>query len=129
VATLRAVFTAQIKDITPCETPGAVFFKKNLNTWASDSAVTKNNVSGMQIFAYPNPTRDYITVGALNNNYQNVSFTVTDVSGRSLAKYNNPDLSSGNVRQIMDVGSYTSGIYIVTMEANYQKYPFKFVKE
>ncbi len=83
----------------------------------------------MQIFAYPNPTRDYITVGALNNNYQNVSFTVTDVSGRSLAKYNNPDLSSGNVRQIMDVGSYTSGIYIVTMEANYQKYPFKFVKE
>jgi len=124
-----AVFTAQIKNITPCETPGAVFFKNNPNVWVSDSAITKNNIAGMQVFAYPNPTRDLITVGALNNNYQNVSFTVTDVAGRYMAKYNNPDLSSGNVRQIIDVGSYASGIYTVTMEANNQKYPFKFVKE
>jgi hypothetical protein len=86
-------------------------------------------LDGINVYAYPNPTPDLITVGASNNNYQNVSFTITDMSGRVMAQYNNPDLSNSDIRQIIDASAYASGLYIVTMIVDNQKYSFKFAKE
>jgi hypothetical protein len=86
-------------------------------------------LDGMKVYAYPNPTADLITIGAVNNNYQNVSFTITDMSGRVMGQYNNPDLSGGDIKQVIDAGSYAAGLYIVTMTADNQKYSFKFAKD
>ena len=86
-------------------------------------------INGMKVYAYPNPTNDLITVGASNNNYQNVSFIITDMSGRSIAQYNNPIISNSNVSQIIDASAYSAGLYIVTMTADNEKYSFKFAKE
>jgi hypothetical protein len=83
----------------------------------------------MTITAYPNPTTDLITVSALNNNYQSVSFAITDISGRVLGQYDNPSISASNISQIIDASSYAQGIYLITMIADSRKYSIKFVKE
>jgi hypothetical protein len=70
-----------------------------------------------------------LTAGISNNNYQNVSFVITDMSGRSLSQYNNPTISAGDVRQIINVSVYAQGLYIVTVIADNQKYSFKFAKK
>jgi hypothetical protein len=96
-----AVFTAEIKtDITSCQTPGVQSFKTNLpNTTSSDNIIIKKDENGVNVFAYPNPTTDLITVGISNNNYNNVSFTVTDMSGRLISQYNNATISGNNVTE------------------------------
>jgi hypothetical protein len=124
-----AVFTARIAP-SSCTTPGAVSFKApNANTWSGTNGVTKTDVAGMKIFAYPNPTTDYITIGALNNDYNNVSVSVTDIEGRSVAQYNSPYITSEQVRQVIDAASYAPGIYIATINADKRKYSIKFTKE
>ena len=125
-----AVFTAQIQSVTPCQTPGAPWFKTNTpDSWSSDSSIIKKDIDGMKMFAYPNPTSDLITVGALNDKYKTISFTVTDISGRLIAKYDNVSRTIGNVRQTIDISAYADGIYIVTMNADNEKYSLKFAKE
>jgi hypothetical protein len=84
---------------------------------------------GMKVFAYPNPATDVLTAGISNNNYQNVSFMITDISGRSLAQYVNPTISGSDVQQIVDVSAYAEGLYIVTIIADNQNYSFKFAKK
>ena len=96
---------------------------------SSEIPNTPTDVNGIKVYAYPNPTTDLITVGASNNNYQNVFFTVTDISGRVMAQYNSPTLSGTDIRQIIDASTYAPGLYIVTMTADSQKYSFKFSKE
>jgi hypothetical protein len=126
-----AVFTAEIKtDITSCQTPGVQSFKTNSTNTVSDyNSVNSVNASGVNIFAYPNPTNDLITVGISNNNYQNVSFLVSDMSGRMIAQYNSPVISDTNVLQKIDLHSYSDGLYLITIVADKQKFQIKFVKE
>ena len=83
----------------------------------------------MKIYGYPNPTTDFITVGASNNNYKDVSFVITDLSGRLIPQYGNPTISGSNVTQTIDISSFAEGIYLVTMIADNQKYSFKIAKE
>jgi hypothetical protein len=123
------VFTAEIQpNMSSCQTPGVQSFKKiTLNNTISDNATMKE--MGLKLSAYPNPTSDFINVCIMNNNYQNVSFTITDISGRFMGQFNNPTLTSNSINQIIDVSIYASGLYIVTMAADNQRYSIKFIKE
>jgi hypothetical protein len=71
----------------------------------------------------------YAYNGISNNNYQNVSFMITDMSGRSIGQYNNPIISGNEIQQTIDISAYTEGMYIVTVVADKQKYSFKIAKE
>jgi hypothetical protein len=123
-----AVYLAEIEP-NNCQTPGVpVFFKANPNH-PSDPSITKINTNGMQLFAYPNPTTDLITVGALNNNYQNVTFAVTDLAGSLMAEYLTPTISNTEIRQVINADSYAPGLYIITMIADKQRYALKFAKK
>ena len=126
-----SVFTAEIRDNGGCQTPGVqTFSHRSPNSpLSNNSAIIQNNTAGIKVYAYPNPTTDQITVGVTNNNYQTISFIVTDMSGRSIAQYNSPTISSSNVSQVIDVSAYAAGLYIVTMTTDKQKYSFKFAKE
>ncbi len=96
---------------------------------SSEIPNTPTDVNGIKVYANPNPTSDLVTVGASSNNFQNVSLTVTDLSGRQIAQYDNPAPSGSDIRQVIDASAYAPGLYIVTMTADSQKYSFKFAKE
>ncbi|MCW3128218.1 MAG: type sorting protein [Bacteroidetes bacterium] len=125
----NSVFLAQIKNVAPCTTINAAAFKTEQGQSESAASITKKSSNGLELFAYPNPTSEFITVGALNIKCEEASFCVTDLSGRTIAKYNNPCTYTGQVRQIIDVSTYPSGVYIVSMETGNEKYYSKFVRQ
>jgi hypothetical protein len=120
-----AIFTAEIRDDN-CQTPGVQRLTKS-NPNHKKETISDSINFGMKL--YPNPTSGQVTVVAANNNYQNVSFTVTDIAGRSIGQYVNTSLSGNSISQTIDASTYASGLYIVTMIADNQKSSVKFVKE
>jgi hypothetical protein len=52
-----------------------------------------------------------------------------DISGRYMGRYTNGFISGNDIREIIDVNSYAEGMYIMTIQADNQKYSIKFVKE
>jgi hypothetical protein len=101
------VFTAQIQPtLNHCQTPGIISYKTKPDNWTSDSSIIKTTSDSVELFAYPNPAVDFITVGARNNDFSSASFKVTDISGRFMDEFENPDLLSNNIRQTIDVRAY-----------------------
>ena len=56
---------ARIENVTPCSTPGATYYKGVMD-WTSGKEISKLNKEGLSIFAYPNPSSSFVTVGCLN---------------------------------------------------------------
>jgi hypothetical protein len=57
-----------------------------------------------------------------------VWFAINDIKGRLIATYNNPDISNEEIRQVVDVSTYATGLYIITMNIGEQSFCNKFVK-
>lgn len=68
---------------------------------------------------YPNPADDFIQIEMINANLKDFSFTITDLSGRTLIK-------TKNEKQI-DVSNLSSGIYLGTMTVEDQKVTKKII--
>lgn len=69
-----------------------------------------NDLSMEAIQLYPNPTNDYITLD-LHSVYQSVEVVVYDITGKSVAHYNEKDVQSVD----LDFSSLASGIYQVAV--------------
>lgn len=125
-----SVFTAEIRNLNPCQTPGVQSSSKTDTPYlTADNNSNINNITGMNVYAYPNPATNFLTVGTDNNEFHKVSFSVTDISGRIMAQYSNPSFSALGISQVINIDSYAPGLYLVTMVADNQKYSTKFVKE
>jgi hypothetical protein len=55
--------------------------------------------------------------------------SITDVAGRLVAQYNSPAIADQSIRQVIDVQSYSTGVYFVNIETNNQNHTIKFVKK
>lgn len=62
---------------------------------------------------YPNPANDFVQIEMINSNLKNFSFTITDLSGKTL-------ILTKNEKRI-DVSKLSSGIYLGTMTVEDQK--------
>jgi Secretion system C-terminal sorting domain len=120
-------FIARIDNLNPCTTPGAMSFKR-ANTWTSLDNIKKSDFDNVQIFEYPNPAKDYITVGAINNNYKKIQILIYDLNGKLIEIYNNADITKDQIRQVIPISSYLSGIYIVQFKLDDKLYSLKFTK-
>lgn len=68
---------------------------------------------------YPNPADDFIQIEMINANLKNFSFTITDLSGRTL-------IQTKNDKRI-DISKLISGIYLGTMMVEDQKVTKKII--
>lgn len=126
----RSIFTAQIKSIDPCQTPGVVLFKTDESSTDESTNIALSPMKNdFNIKAYPNPTTDGINIDFTNDSYKNVSFTLTNISGRLIRYYKQPQTSSDLISQYIDVSSFAAGLYIVTVDRDGIKYSFKFAKQ
>ena len=125
---LGAVATLHIAP-SSCSTPGAMT-KTNATPTTHNSLIRTNNLTDkIEFYVYPNPTSDYITLMAQNNNYQNVSISISDIEGRVIAEYNNANVSAKQIKQVIQTQTLAQGIYIATLHADDQKISVKFAKE
>ncbi|MEO6833561.1 MAG: 3-coathanger stack domain-containing protein [Chitinophagaceae bacterium] len=123
-----AFYIAEIQQLTPCTTPGAILFKRLPSTWNSNTNVLKTEKDGVKLFAYPNPATDFITIGTINKGYKSVSFFIADISGATISTFNSPNTSEEQIRQIVDISKYIDGTYFATLVIDEKRYSIKFTK-
>ena len=121
-------YTAKIENRTPCATPGAIAFKTAPQSWSNLNNILKEEKDGIKVFGYPNPTTDFITIGLLNKNYKSVIVSISDLSGKLLLEHKNPEVTTEQIRQIVNVTSLPTGNYIATIIVNNKKYSIRFNK-
>lgn len=131
---IGAHFCAQIVDF-PCDsciTPVATSnhsqkLKENLEF--SSENISNETINGINLFTYPNPANDFITVGCLNNDYNNISISISDLNGNIYYGNQIPDIiDKQEISKIFDVKKFPSGIYVLTIMLDNKKYSVKFVK-
>lgn len=126
---LGARYRARIAPVVPCSTPGSLASKTQaLTEWGSSANILKKDSSGIRLFAYPNPSADYITVGLLNKGFNKVKITLNDVTGKTLATYLSPEVTKEQIRQVLDVKPYPTGMYFIVMEVDDKVYSLKLQK-
>lgn len=87
-----------------------------------DSSVTLSTNSFTQnreATIYPNPTKDYVTINTLNDDYVNVE--VLDLSGKSLLLKNNGDK--------LDLSGLTAGVYFLKINWIDKSLNYKIIKQ
>lgn len=124
----NSTFNAKIESISPCTTPGAIYLKNNNSNWFTNLNVIKEENEGVKLFAYPNPSYDYITIGALNKKYKSINISISNINGKIIANFDKPNVSEDHIRQIIDLSNYSNGSYIATVLLDGKKYTIKFNK-
>jgi Secretion system C-terminal sorting domain len=84
----------------------------------------------VQIFAYPNPATDYITVGCVNNQLKEVHFSLSEVNGGKIYENQLPDvIGNESIRKVFKIAHLAAGTYIVTMNVDKQTFSTKIIKQ
>jgi len=73
----------------------------------------QNNFFNMNI--YPNPSSENITITALFNRSENLQIGITDILGKTLFSIDEK-VASGKLNKTIDLKSFSSGIYFVTLK-------------
>lgn len=68
---------------------------------------------------YPNPAKDYVQIEMINSNLKDFSFTITDLSGKTL-------IQTKNEKRI-DISKLSSGVYLGTITVEDQKVTKKLI--
>ena len=121
-------FSAKIQQLNPCTTPGAVAYK-SLPVWSATNTIHKEEADGVKLFAYPNPSIDFITIGAIKNNNTKFEVSIFDISGKLIETYKNPTILPDQFRQIVNIESYPKGIYIARIIIDKKAYSINFNKQ
>ena len=86
------------------------------------------NIDGVEdFFVAPVPTRDKITVFLKLNSIKKISFTLYDVNGKKLYQ-SNAFHSTGSVSQQLELGKYSSGVYMLKTYIGNQSITNKIIK-
>jgi len=95
------------------EVPFMAFHAK----WVHSISLGVNNVVAIKsVNAYPNPANDVVTVAFNLANATNVSVTLTNMMGQTVATENRSNTVNGNVE--FNTSSLPDGVYIYTVSAN-----------
>ena len=86
------------------------------------------NIDGVEdFFVAPIPARDKITVYLKLNTIKKISFTLFDINGKKLYQ-SNPFHSAGSVSQQLELGKYSSGVYLLKIYIGNQSITNKIIK-
>lgn len=122
-------FIARIDNVIPCTTPGAIFLSKKPIEWQTENNILKETQKEVQIFAYPNPTVDYITVGCINNHFKEVLFSLYDIDGKEIYVNVLPDIiDNEQIRKIFNLSPLKPGNYMIKIIADKQIFFTKIIK-
>jgi len=104
------VWKIRILDFEGSFTGTAVLEKTDITASAT------SDLPGVQSLIYPNPATDrlYIVIDKAVNNPQTISISVTDATGRKVYQ-NNTGTSTLFGAESIDTGSWTNGVYYVTL--------------
>ena len=107
------------------------YFLGETGTYLLDIQITRSPIGvdefgiDTEVSLYPNPTTDILNISAIGESDIS-AFSVQDISGSMIVDERNPVLE-GNTYSL-DVSSFESGTYIVTLYTNDQVIHRKFVK-
>jgi Secretion system C-terminal sorting domain len=125
-----ANFSAKIDDVPVCTTPGAISLRKKPIEWQSEEDILQETKNNVQLFAYPNPATDYITVGCINNKFKEIYFSLSDVNGKKIYENLLPDfVDDEQIRKILNVSKLNAGTYILTILIDKQNLSTKIIKQ
>ncbi len=78
---------------------------------------------------FPNPASEKLSVFMNLGEIQNITFTITDVSGKQIMPPINTTLNAGEQEYSFDISKLSKGIYFLTTEYKGVKMVRKFIKE
>jgi hypothetical protein len=124
-----AEFVARIDNVSPCSTPGATSFKRPATDWINEENIIKDTQDDILTFAYPNPSKDYITIGCLNKGYDEASIIISDINGKNVYSGSATYISKEQIRHIVNIRDFPTGTYVFTIQLNGKNLSSKFIKQ
>ncbi|MEX2410086.1 MAG: T9SS type A sorting domain-containing protein, partial [Candidatus Paceibacterota bacterium] len=98
----------------------------NINTCSFNISVNTTGIGGLlernNISIYPNPTDDKLNIEFINDKERQI--TISDLTGRNLLMK-----PLANKKEIIDISSFTRGIYIISIFENSEVATYSIVKE
>ena len=127
-----SMFLAEIQNVSGCETPGAQAYKSNKPVFNAGNGGANNSIlngksGNKDIYAYPVPTTDYVTIGCYNSTDANY-ITITDMNGRKVLRMPINIFNGSQIRNTIDVSSLMPGYYFFTIDFKDNNYTGKFIK-
>ena len=95
-------------------------------------AVTVNDVGinrSVANLVYPNPTSGSFRLTYNVDEPSRIRITMRDFSGKKIAELGNHLRNNGRYTEIIDIGLYPAGLYIVEVAANNRSQLFKILKQ
>lgn len=121
-------FLAEIDPgIICCSTPGATARKGNNTPFERNYGVYNDKFSEKDIYAYPIPTKEFLTVGCYNSTDADY-ITIVDVNGRILKKVKTNIFNGDQLRNTIDVSELAPGNYLFSIDFPDGIYTGKFIK-
>jgi len=68
--------------------------------------------------AYPNPANDFVTVEFSLNKSEEITFELSDVTGRVVMQQNLGTINSGTNAKRIDVSKLNSGVYVYSLTSS-----------
>ena len=86
---------------------GSVMIRPKLSSDAKQVLSIRENES-FQVNIFPNPANDYLNIQLENANFTNLSYTIFDLSGRTIQQ--------GNLTETIDIQTLNNGFYIIKIQ-------------
>lgn len=111
---LRINVPTPVEDCPPPQAGRVAGVAKSVEVEIVDDQIGENSLVG-NIYAYPNPSRDWVSIAYVLQDYTDIQVTFFDIEGKQVARYNYSNTNHINDR--IYVGDLAKGIYIVTIES------------
>jgi flagellar hook assembly protein FlgD len=76
-----------------------------------------NPVACNSLRIYPNPVKNTATVSFMLESKSNISFTIYDISGRTVKTFVENNVTSGEHKTIVDMNGLPAGTYLIQMKS------------
>jgi len=80
------------------------------------------------VMVYPNPANNAVTIEAKNLSAQNMTISISDITGWILLQ-KNIENTTGNISAVMDINALSPGMYFVNLNTGPLQYVTKIIKE
>lgn len=90
--------------------PFEIFYRVNT------SSVDEQKLGLAQVKIYPNPAREEAKIGWYSEKRQDVSITITDITGKAVVRLPLQTFDSGSQQMALPIGELNSGMYLVKLQ-------------
>jgi len=128
-ASTNDFFLAEITPCRDCSTPGTQYNRGNPSPFANntDKGSIESASGNYEVYAYPVPATNIITIGCYNNTKAH-NISIVDIYGRVLIKVPITIYNGTEIRSSIDISALTPGNYIYKIDFDDAPYNGKFIK-